>query len=51
MAKYATEKAAKDVSDFAHYYQKPSCCDNLVRVIYRELIDIHNLTKEEIANI
>ena len=53
MAKYATKQTAKDVSDFAHYYQKPSCCDNLVRVVnsHRELIDIHNLTKEEIANI
>ena len=53
MAKYATEQAVKDVSDFAHYCQKPSPYDNVVGVVnsHRELIDIHNLTKEEIANI
>ena len=49
----AAERAVKDVSNFADYCQDPDRRDGVVKVVnsHRELVDIRNLTKEEIARI
>ena len=49
----AAERAVKDVSDFANHSQDPERRDEAVQVVnsHRELIDFHNLTKEELARI
>ena len=49
----AAERAVKYVSDFANHSQDPEWRDEAVQVVnsQRELIDFHNLTKEEQARI
>ena len=49
----AAEHAVKDVCDFAFHSQDPERCDEVVQVVHshRELIDFHNLTKQEISRI